>query len=108
MICAEPLTHVAYGPCGHRDACVECVARLRFVMDDERCVICQQPCPSMFATRAMGEYTETIGADAFAELPVRARSRRVALAMRAVYDPTVLVIERPQVRSSKTYCPANA
>ena len=24
----EPLTHVAYGPCGHRDACVECVARL--------------------------------------------------------------------------------
>ena len=77
MICAEPLTHVAYGPCGHRDACVECVARLRFVMDDERCVICQQPCPSMFATRAMGEYTETIGADAFAELPVRARSREL-------------------------------
>ena len=41
-------------------------------------------------------------------LPFRARSRRVALAMRAVYDPTMLVIERPQVRSSKTYCPANA
>ena len=47
MICAEPLTHVAYGPCGHRDACVECVARLRFVMDDERCVICQQQCPDV-------------------------------------------------------------
>ena len=77
MICAEPLTHVAYGPCGHRDACVECVARLRLVMDDERCVICQQQCPSMFATRAMGDYTETISADAFAELPGRARSREL-------------------------------
>jgi hypothetical protein len=77
VICAEPLTHVAYGPCGHRDACVECVARLRFVMDDERCVICQQRCPSMFATRAMGDYTETIGAEAFAELPGRARSREL-------------------------------
>ena len=76
MICAEPLTHVAYGPCGHRDACVECVARLRFVMDDERCVICQQQCPSMFATRAMGDYTETIGSEAFAELPRRAREGR--------------------------------
>ena len=72
MICAEPLTHVAYGPCGHRDACVECVARLRFVMDDARCVICQQQCPSVFATRAMGDYTETIGASAFSELPKRA------------------------------------
>ena len=76
MICAEPLTHVAYGPCGHRDACVECVARLRFVMDDERCVICQQQCLSMFATRAMGDYTETIGSEAFAELPRRAREGR--------------------------------
>jgi len=76
VICAEPLTHVAYGPCGHRDACVECVARLRFVMDDERCVICQQQCPSMFATRAMGDYTETIGVEAFAELPRRAREGR--------------------------------
>lgn len=77
MICAEPLTHVAYGPCGHRDACVECVARLRFVMDDERCVICQVKCPSMFATRAIGDYTETISASGFAELPARAKSREL-------------------------------
>ena len=56
-ICAEPLTHVAYGPCGHKDACVECVARLRFVLDDRRCVICQVSCERVFATRHMGEYT---------------------------------------------------
>ena len=75
-ICAEPLTHVAYGPCGHRDACVECVARLRFVMEDRRCVICQVPCERVFATRHMGEYTETIGADGFEQLPKRARAKR--------------------------------
>ena len=43
-VCVEPMQYVAYGPCCHRDACVECVARLRFVMDDKRCVICQQTC----------------------------------------------------------------
>ena len=76
-ICAEPLTHVAYGPCGHRDACVECVARLRFVMEDRRCVICQVPCERVFATRHMGEYTETIGADGFEQLPKRARAKQL-------------------------------
>ena len=75
-ICAEP-THVAYGPCGHRDACVECVARLRFVMEDRRCVICQVPCERVFATRHMGEYTETIGADGFEQLPKRARAKQL-------------------------------
>ena len=73
-ICAEPLTHVAYGPCGHKDACVECVARLRFVLDDRRCVICQVSCERVFATRHMGEYTETIGADGFEALPKKARA----------------------------------
>ena len=77
VICAEPLQFVAYGPCGHRDACVECVARLRFVMDDARCVICQQQCPRVFATRAMGDYTETIGAAGFATLPDRVRAREL-------------------------------
>lgn len=76
-ICAEPLTHVAYGPCGHRDACVECVARLRFVMEDRRCVICQVTCERVFATRHMGEYTETIGADGFEQLPKRARAKQL-------------------------------
>lgn len=71
VICAEPLQFVAYGPCGHRDACVECVARLRFVMDDRRCVICQQTCQLVFATRAMGDYTETLAECAFEELPAR-------------------------------------
>ena len=75
MICAEPLEFVACGPCGHRDACVECVARLRFVMDDRRCVICQQQCPRMFATRHVGAYTETLGGEAgFEALPRRVAS----------------------------------
>ena len=77
VICAEPLQFVAYGPCGHRDACAECVARLRFVMDDKRCVICQQQCPRVFATRAMGDYTETIGEAGFAALPDRVRAREL-------------------------------
>jgi hypothetical protein len=68
VICAEPLQFVAYGPCGHRDACVECVARLRFVMDDKRCVICQQQCPLVFATREQGDYTESLDAGAFEQL----------------------------------------
>ena len=77
VVCAEPLQFVAYGKCGHRDACVECVARLRFVMDDTRCVICQQTCPTVFVTRAMGDYTESIGEAGFEQLPDRARSREL-------------------------------
>ena len=74
-ICAEPLQHVAYGPCGHRDSCVECVTRLRFVMDDKRCCICQQPCEAVFATRHMGAYTELVSD--FAALPERAGAREL-------------------------------
>uniref|UniRef100_A0A803KN55 C2H2-type domain-containing protein n=1 Tax=Chenopodium quinoa TaxID=63459 RepID=A0A803KN55_CHEQI len=33
-VCAETLEWVAYGPCGHRDVCALCIARLRFVCDD--------------------------------------------------------------------------
>jgi len=77
VICAEPLQYVAYGPCGHRDACVECVARLRFVMADQRCVICQQTCPLVFCTRAMGDYTASLGEAGFGELHERARSREL-------------------------------
>ena len=72
MVCAEPLTFVAYGPCGHRDACVECVARLRLVMEDKRCVICQRESDVVFVTRAMGDYTETIPAERFDGLRRRA------------------------------------
>lgn len=44
-VCAGPLEWTAFGPCGHKEACSHCVARLRFVMSDKRCVICQQESP---------------------------------------------------------------
>ncbi|RLN31142.1 E3 ubiquitin-protein ligase hel2 [Panicum miliaceum] len=59
-VCAETLEWVAYGPCGHRDVCSTCVVRLRFVMDDKKCCICKTVCPSVFVTKALGEYTRVI------------------------------------------------
>ncbi|KAI0493372.1 hypothetical protein KFK09_023488 [Dendrobium nobile] len=57
-VCAESLEWVAYGSCGHRDVCSTCVVRLRFVLGDRRCCICKTECPSVFATRALGSFTE--------------------------------------------------
>ncbi|XP_039839044.1 E3 ubiquitin-protein ligase ZNF598-like isoform X2 [Panicum virgatum] len=59
-VCAETLEWVAYGPCGHRDVCSTCVVRLRFVMDDKKCCICKTVCPSVFVTKALGEYTRVV------------------------------------------------
>lgn len=73
IVCAEPLVYTAYGPCGHQDACSKCVLRLRTIMKDSRCVLCQQPCHAVFVTRAMGSYTGTLSADEWEELPVRRR-----------------------------------
>ena len=41
IVCAEPLAYAAYAACGHKDACSKCVARLRSVLKDPRCVYCQ-------------------------------------------------------------------
>lgn len=71
-VCAEPLQWVAYGKCGHKEACSKCVARLRFVLEDKRCVICQQPLPVVFATKFLGAYTKAIAGLEFEELQVRA------------------------------------
>lgn len=72
-VCAEPLEWTAYGPCGHTEACSKCVMRLRFVMDDKRCVICQQINPCVLVTRFMGSYTSTLPASEFPSLGVRSR-----------------------------------
>ena len=62
MVCAEPLEWVAYGHCGHKDACSKCVTRLRFVLDDKRCVICQQTLQNVFVTKFLGSFTKAIPA----------------------------------------------
>ena len=37
VVCTEPMEWVAVSPCGHREVCVRCVARIRFVHNDHRC-----------------------------------------------------------------------
>ena len=69
-VCAEPIQFIGYGPCGHKEACSKCVVRLRVVLHDQRCVICQQEHDSVFITKYMGDYTQTLAAAAFSELPV--------------------------------------
>lgn len=69
-VCAEPIQFVGYGPCGHKEACSKCVVRLRVVLKDLRCVICQQEHDSVFVSKYMGDFTQTLSASAFSELPV--------------------------------------
>ncbi|RAL43580.1 hypothetical protein DM860_012721 [Cuscuta australis] len=59
-VCAENLEWVAYGPCGHKDVCSTCVARLRFICDDRRCCICKTENSLVFVTKALGDYTRNI------------------------------------------------
>jgi hypothetical protein len=68
FICAEPLEWVAFGPCGHKEACSKCVMRMRFVLKDSRCIMCQQDAPAVFVTRAMGAFTASIPLEDFAAL----------------------------------------
>ncbi|KAL9239783.1 hypothetical protein vseg_014072 [Gypsophila vaccaria] len=60
-VCADSLEWVAYGPCGHREVCSTCVARLRFICDDRRCCLCKAESDIVFVTKAMGDYTKMIG-----------------------------------------------
>lgn len=69
-VCAEPLEWTAVGPCGHRETCSRCVSRLRHVMKDRRCVICQQDVQQLYFTRFMGDYTARVAPELFAGLQV--------------------------------------
>ncbi|KAK6118146.1 hypothetical protein DH2020_048130 [Rehmannia glutinosa] len=74
-VCAESLDWVAYGACGHKDVCSTCVARLRFICDDNRCCICKTESDVVFVTKALGDYTKTISD--FSLLPSEVREGRV-------------------------------
>ena len=70
-VCAENLEWTAYAQCGHTETCSKCVARLRFVLDDTRCVVCQQSDSAVVVTRYAGEYTNKLPASDFATLKVK-------------------------------------
>lgn len=72
IACAEPLDWTGYGPCGHKDACSSCVARLRFVLEEKKCMICKQENPQVFFTRYMGDFTVRLGPPQFEALKVQA------------------------------------
>ncbi|KAL1831894.1 hypothetical protein ACET3Z_001545 [Daucus carota] len=59
-VCAETLEWTAYGQCGHREVCSTCVARLRFICDDQNCCICKSNLETVFVTKAQGDYTSMI------------------------------------------------
>lgn len=59
-VCAETLEWTAYGMCGHREVCSTCVARLRFICNDQNCCICKSNLNFIFVTKALGEYTSVI------------------------------------------------
>lgn len=69
-VCAENLEWTAYAQCGHTETCSKCVARLRFVLNDTRCVVCQQSDSAVVVTRYAGEYTNKLPASDFATLKV--------------------------------------
>uniref|UniRef100_A0A803LEX8 RING-type E3 ubiquitin transferase n=1 Tax=Chenopodium quinoa TaxID=63459 RepID=A0A803LEX8_CHEQI len=74
-VCADTLEWVAYGPCGHREVCSTCVARLRFICDDQRCCICKSDCTRVFVTKAMGDYTRMV--NDFSKLPSQVKEGQV-------------------------------
>ncbi|XP_021768642.1 E3 ubiquitin-protein ligase ZNF598-like [Chenopodium quinoa] len=74
-VCADTLEWVAYGPCGHREVCSTCVARLRFICDDQRCCICKSDCGRVFVTKAMGDYTRMV--NDFSKLPSQVKEGQV-------------------------------
>ncbi len=73
VVCADPLDWTGFGPCGHKEACSRCVARLRFVLADKKCVMCREESPQVFFTRFSGDYTARLTPQQFAELKVSHR-----------------------------------
>lgn len=55
----RPLTQHNPAPATHnpKQACSRCVARLRFVLEDKRCMYCHQDLDAVFFTRYMGDFT---------------------------------------------------
>ncbi|KAL8116955.1 hypothetical protein AgCh_023217 [Apium graveolens] len=76
-VCAETLEWTAYGSCGHREVCSTCVARLRFVCDNQNCCICKSNLNSIFVTKALGEYTSVI--NDFSVFPSEPKEGKVGL-----------------------------
>ncbi|XP_057517780.1 uncharacterized protein LOC130798697 [Amaranthus tricolor] len=74
-VCADTLEWVAYGPCGHREVCSTCVARLRFICDDRRCCICKSDCNVVFVTKALGDYTRAV--NDFSTFPAQVKEGKV-------------------------------
>ena len=70
IACAEPLDWTAFGPCGHKDACSRCVSRLRFLLEDKKCMMCKQENLQLYFTRFNGDFTLRLGPDQFAQLKV--------------------------------------
>lgn len=68
IVCADPLEFCAFGACGHKETCSKCVVRLRTVLKNTKCVVCQQPLPRVFVTRFAGDYTRSLGAAEFERL----------------------------------------
>ncbi|GBF91964.1 hypothetical protein Rsub_04688 [Raphidocelis subcapitata] len=60
-ICMDPLEWTGFGPCGHKEACSRCVARLRFVLQDKRCMYCHTAHDEVYFTRYMGDFTARPG-----------------------------------------------
>ncbi|KAB2017292.1 hypothetical protein ERO13_D08G142350v2 [Gossypium hirsutum] len=74
-VCAETLEWVAYGACGHRDVCSNCVARLRFICNNRRCCICKTESDVIFVTKSLGDYTSLV--NDFSVLPYDVREGRM-------------------------------
>lgn len=74
-VCADPLEWTGYGPCGHVQTCSKCIARLRFVVKDNRCPICQQESTIVFFTRFNGDYTTKLTNEQFHNLKVNLKKR---------------------------------
>lgn len=70
LVCTDSLDYTGFGACGHKEACSRCVARLRFVMEDTRCMLCKQDNPAVFFTRYMGDYTHSLPPNEFNKLQV--------------------------------------
>lgn len=70
LVCADPLEFTGIGVCGHKEICGRCVARMRFVLKDNACVLCKTESPSVFFTRFMGDFTAKIAPDEYPQLKV--------------------------------------
>ena len=73
-ICADVLTHVAVPRCGHAESCATCGVRLRVVLRDARCVICQVEADCIFVCRVGQEPPPASAYDGF---PAAARAGKL-------------------------------